>query len=186
MATVACAATTPMVAFNRPVRLIVAFPPGGGSDTLARHLAPHLSQLIGQPVVVDNRTGAAGNIATEIVAKAQPDGHTLLWGFSAPLVINPNLYRGLPFDVERDLAPISLLATEQFILVTNVSVPASSVKDLIALARAKPGQLSYASARRTISRRSCSRAGRAGSISFTCPTKAAVLRRSRSSLEKRR
>jgi tripartite-type tricarboxylate transporter receptor subunit TctC len=146
MATVACAATKPMGAFNRPVRLIVAFPPGGGSDTLARHLAPHLSQLIGQPVVVDNRTGAAGNIATEIVAKAQPDGHTLLWGFSAPLVINPNLYRGLPFDVERDLAPISLLATEQFILVTNVSVPASSVKDLIALARAKPGQLSYASA----------------------------------------
>jgi len=139
-------AASPAVKFNRPVRLIVAFPPGGGSDTLARYIAPHLSEAIGQPVVVDNRTGAAGNIATEIVAKAQPDGHTLLWGFSAPLVINPNLYRGLPFDVERDLAPISLLATEQFILVTSMSVPAQSVKELVALARAKPGQLSYASA----------------------------------------
>ena len=134
------------VTFKRPLRLIVAFAPGGGSDTLARYLAPHLTDIIGQPVVVDNRTGAAGNIATEIVTKAQPDGHTLLWGFSSPLVINPSLYPRLPFQIERDLAPISLLATEQFILVTNPGVPASNVKELIAVAKAKPGYLSYASA----------------------------------------
>jgi tripartite-type tricarboxylate transporter receptor subunit TctC len=132
--------------FTRPLRLIVAFAPGGGSDTLARYLAPHLTEIVGQPIVVDNRTGAAGNIATEIVTKAQPDGHTLLWGFSSPLVINPSLYPKLPFQIERDLAPISLLATEQFILVTSQAVPASNVKELIGVARAKPGYLSYASA----------------------------------------
>ncbi|MGZ8267746.1 MAG: tripartite tricarboxylate transporter substrate binding protein [Burkholderiales bacterium] len=140
------AAAAQSAAFTRPVRLIVAFAPGGGSDTLARYLAPRLTDFIGQPVVVDNRTGAAGNIATEIVTKAQPDGHTLLWGFSSPLVINPSLYLKLPFDIQRDLAPISLLATEQFILIANLSVPASTVKELVAYARAKPGQMSYASA----------------------------------------
>ena len=131
---------------NRPIRLIVAFAPGGGSDTSARIIARKLTELVGQPVVVDNRPGAAGNIATEIAVRAQPDGHTLLWGFSAPLVVNPSLYKNLPFDTEKDLAPILLLASSQYMLVVHPSVPANSVKDLIALAKSQPGQLTYASA----------------------------------------
>ena len=99
----------------------------------------------GQPVVVDNRPGASGNIATEIVAKAQPDGYTLLWGFSTPLAVNPNLYKNLPFDVEKDLVPISLIATSQYILVVNPSVAANSVKELIAYVKSRSG-LTYASA----------------------------------------
>ena len=131
---------------TKPIRLIVSFSPGGGSDTSARIIAPKLTELVAQPVVVDNRPGASGNIATEIVAKAQPDGYTLLWGFSTPLAVNPSLYKNLPFDVEKDLAPISLIATSQYILVVNPSVPANSVKELIAYAKSKSGQLTYASA----------------------------------------
>lgn len=131
---------------KRPIRLLVAYPPGGGSDTLARIMAPKLTELVGQPVIVDNRPGAAGNIATEIAARAQPDGYTLLWGFSTPLVVNPSLYKTLPFDTEKDFAPISLLAAAQYILVVHASVPANSVKELIALAKSKPGELNYASA----------------------------------------
>ena len=131
---------------NRPIRLIVAFAPGGGSDTSARIIAQHLAELVRQPVVVDNRPGAAGNIATEIATRAQPDGHTLLWGFSTPIAINPSLYKNLPFDTTRDLQPITLIATSQYMLVVNPSVPANSVKELIAVAKSKPGQFSYASA----------------------------------------
>lgn len=131
---------------TRPIRLLVAYPPGGGSDTLARIVAPKLTETVGQHVVVDNRPGAAGNIATEIAARAQPDGYTLLWGFSTPLVVNPSLYKKLPFDTEKDFAPISLLAAAQYILVVHPSVQANSVRELAAFARSKPGQLNYASA----------------------------------------
>ena len=131
---------------SKPIRLIVSFAPGGGSDTSARIVAPKLTELVAQPVVVDNRPGASGNIATEIVARAQPDGYTLLWGFSTPLAVNPSLYKNLPFDVEKDLTPISLIATSQYILVVNPSVAANSVKELIAYIKSKPGQLTYASA----------------------------------------
>lgn len=147
LATSAISSTTLAQSYpSRPIRLLVAYPPGGGSDTLARIMAPKLTERGGQHVIVDNRPGAAGNIATEIAAKAQPDGYTLLWGFSTPLVVNPSLYKNLPFDTEKDFAPISLLATAQYILVVHPSVPANSVKELIALARSKPGQLNYASA----------------------------------------
>lgn len=131
---------------NRPIRLLVAFSAGGGSDTSARIVAMKMSELLGQQVVVDNRPGAGGNIATELVVRAQPDGYTLLWGFSAPIVVNPSLYKNLPFDTEKDLEPIALVASSQYILVVHPSVGVSSVKDLIAFARSRPGQLSYASA----------------------------------------
>jgi tripartite-type tricarboxylate transporter receptor subunit TctC len=130
----------------RPIRLLVAFSPGGGSDTSARIVALKLGELLGQQVVVDNRPGAAGNIATEIAVRAQPDGYTLLWGFSAPLVVNPSLYRNLPFDTERDLEPIALVASSQYMLLVHPSIPATSVKELIAYAKSRPGQLRYASA----------------------------------------
>ena len=131
---------------NRPIRLLVAFSAGGGSDTSARIVAPRLGELLGQQVVVDNRPGAGGNIATEIAVRAQPDGYTLLWGFSAPLVVNPSLYKNLPFDIEKDLEPISLIAASQYLLVVHPSIPATSVKELIAYAKSRQGQLSYASA----------------------------------------
>lgn len=131
---------------TKPIRLLVAYPPGGGSDTLARIVAPRLAELVGQQVVVDNRPGAAGNIATEIASRAQPDGYTLLWGFSTPLVVNPSLYKNLPFNTEKDFAPILLLGSAQFILVTHRSVEANSVKELIALVKSRPGQFNYSSA----------------------------------------
>ncbi len=131
---------------SRPIRLIVAYPPGGGSDTLARIVSPKLAELVGQQIVIDNRPGAAGNIATEIAARAQPDGHTLLWGFSTPLVVNPSLYKNLPFDTDRDFAPVLLLGSAQFLLVVHRSVQANSVQELIALLKSKPGQLPYGSA----------------------------------------
>jgi len=131
---------------SRPIRLLVAFSPGGGSDTSARIIGLKLGELAGQPVVVDNRPGAAGNIATQIAASAPPDGHTLLWGFSTPIAVNPSLYKNLPFDTTKDLEPITLIATSQYMLVVNPSVPANSVKELIAVAKSKPGRLSYASA----------------------------------------
>lgn len=131
---------------DRPIRLLVAFSAGGGSDTSARIVAVKMSEILGQQVVVDNRPGAGGNIATELVVRAQPDGYTLLWGFSAPIVVNPSLYKNLPFDTEKDLEPIALVASSQYILVVHPSVSVSSVKELIAFAKSRPGQLSYASA----------------------------------------
>ena len=130
---------------TRPVRLLVPFAPGGGADTLARIMTPRLSDLMGQTWVVDNRGGAAGNLAAELVATANPDGHTLFMGFSTVLTVNPSLYK-LPFDVERDLRPITLLATAQYLLVVHPSVQAKTVKELIELAKQKPKSLNYSSA----------------------------------------
>jgi tripartite-type tricarboxylate transporter receptor subunit TctC len=130
---------------SRPIRLVLPFPPGGGTDTLARIMAPRMNELLGQPIVVDNRAGAAGNIATDIVAKADPDGYTVLMGFNTALTMNPSLYKNLPFDVQRDFKPVTLLATAQYVLVVNSSLPVHSVKELIALAKSKPGQLNYSS-----------------------------------------
>lgn len=130
---------------SRPVRLLVPFAPGGGADTLARIVTPKLSDAMGQTWIVDNRGGAAGNLAAELVATANPDGHTLFMGFSTVLTVNPSLYK-LPFNVERDLRPVSLLATAQYILVLHPSVPAAALKDFVALAKQKPGAYNYASA----------------------------------------
>ena len=130
---------------TRPIRLLIPFAPGGGADTLARIISPRLSQALGQQWVIDNRGGAAGNLAAEIVARAAPDGHTVFMGFSTVLTVNPSLYK-LPYSVDKDLQPVTLLATAQYILVLHPSVQATTLKDFIALARQKPGALNYASA----------------------------------------
>jgi tripartite-type tricarboxylate transporter receptor subunit TctC len=129
----------------RPVRFIVPFAPGGGTDVLARLLAQRLFEPLGQPVVVDNRPGAGGVIGAEIAVRAPADGYTIVLGSPGPLTINPNLQR-VPYDSLRDFAPITLAQISPFVLVVHPSVAAGSVKDLIALARAKPGSLNYGSA----------------------------------------
>jgi tripartite-type tricarboxylate transporter receptor subunit TctC len=130
---------------NRAVRVIVPFPPGGGADIIARVLAPHLGEQLGQPVVIDNRPGASGIIGTELLAKSAPDGHALLVGNSGTLAINSSMFPKLPYDSIRDFAAISLVAVGPNILVVHRSVPVSSVKELIAFCRQRPGKLSYAS-----------------------------------------
>lgn len=129
----------------RPVRLLVPFAPGGGADALARILTPKLTEAMGQQWVVDNRGGAGGNIAAETVARATPDGYTVFMGFSTVLTVNPSLYK-LAFNMEKDLQPVTLLATAQYILVVHSGVPANSVKDLIAVLKQKPKSLNFASA----------------------------------------
>ena len=127
------------------MRLVVPFAAGGGADTLSRIIAPKLSDALGQTWVVDNRGGAAGNLAAEIVADAAPDGHTVFMGFSTVLTVNPSLYK-LRWNVERSFEPVTLLATAQYILVVHPSVKAGSLKEFVALARQKAGALNYASA----------------------------------------
>ena len=128
----------------RPIRLIVPFAPGGGSDLVGRLLAQKLAPLLGQQVVVENRAGAAGRIGTELVAKAAPDGYTLLLATSSVLV-GAATYSRLSFDMPKDFSPISLVASTAYALVAHPSVPAKSVKELIALAKSRPGRLTYAS-----------------------------------------
>jgi tripartite-type tricarboxylate transporter receptor subunit TctC len=128
----------------RPVRLVVASSPGGASDILARMLAQKLAEDLGQQIVVDNRGGASGVIGTDIVAKAVPDGYTLLI-IQPSLTINPSMIAKLPYDAVRDFAPVSLVVDAVQIMIVNPSVPAKTVKDLIDLAKAKPGQLMFGS-----------------------------------------
>jgi len=140
----ACVAASAAAAQNypaRPIRFIVPFAPGGGTDILARLLAQRLYEPLGQPVIVDNRGGAGGVIGAELAAKAPADGHTIVLGSPGPLTINPNLQR-VPYDTLRDFAPITLAQISPFVLLVHPSVPANSVKDLIALAKAKPGSRS--------------------------------------------
>jgi tripartite-type tricarboxylate transporter receptor subunit TctC len=127
------------------VRVLVGFTPGGGTDIMARFLAPRLSEYLGQQFVVENRPGAATNVATEMVAKAAPDGYTLLFTTSA-LAINASLYKNLQYDAQRDLTPVSVLAESPNVLVANQNVPAKDIKELVALARASPGTLNYSTA----------------------------------------
>jgi len=131
---------------NKPVRFIVPFAPGGGVDLIGRTLAQKLTEAWGQPVVVDNRGGGGGNIGTDMVAKALPDGYTLLMGYVGNLAINPFLFKNLPYDPVKDFAPASLAATAPNVLVAHPSVAAKSVKELVSLAKSKPGGLNYASA----------------------------------------
>ncbi len=131
---------------DRPLRLIVPFPPGGGNDILARAVGQRLAESIGQQVVVDNRGGAGGIVGAELAAKSVPDGYTLLLGSLGSLAHNPALRPQLPYDPVRDFSPVTLLANSAFILVVNPSLPAKSVGEFIALAKAKPGSLNYASA----------------------------------------
>lgn len=129
---------------NRPIKFIVPYPPAGGTDIVARTLNESLAAVLGQPIIIDNRGGAAGNLGTDIAAKSAPDGYTVLFTLSSH-TINPKLYDKLAFDVEKDFVPISLAAVVPQILVANPNVPVNNVKELIALARAQPGKLNYAS-----------------------------------------
>jgi tripartite-type tricarboxylate transporter receptor subunit TctC len=128
----------------RPVRLIVPFGAGGGTDNLARIIEPHVSKALGQSLVIENKPGAGSIIGVDMVAKAEPNGYTLVMVDSS-LPANPGLYKSLPYDTIRDLAPVGLLASAPVILVTHPSVPATSIREFVALARSRPGELNYAS-----------------------------------------
>lgn len=130
---------------TRPIRFVVGFLPGGPSDTIARVLAGKLGEGLGRTVIVDNRAGAGGNISAEIVAKAQPDGHTILLGTGGPLVIAPITGQKVGFDADRDFAPVSKLGESMGVITAHPSMPVSNIKDLVALAKAKPGEIDYAS-----------------------------------------
>jgi tripartite-type tricarboxylate transporter receptor subunit TctC len=130
---------------SKPVRLVLPFPPGGGTDVVGRLLAQKLTQAMGQTFVVENRAGAGGRIGTDLVAKSPPDGYTLMLGTSSVMGTGPALYQKLPFDMPKDFAPISLVAYTAYVLVVHPSVPATSVKALVAIARSKPGRLTFAS-----------------------------------------
>jgi tripartite-type tricarboxylate transporter receptor subunit TctC len=130
---------------RRPLRFVVGFLPGGPSDTIARVVGAKLGEGLGQTVIVDNRAGAGGNVSAEIVAHAPADGHTLLLGTGGPLVIAPIIGQKINFDPDKDLVPVSNLGDSMSILCAHPSLPESSVKDLVALARSKPGEINYAS-----------------------------------------
>ena len=131
---------------SRPIRMIVAYPPGGGTDQVGRVMADQLTTTLGQNVVVDNRGGATGNIGTELAARAVPDGYTLLMGNVAPNAVNVSLFKKLGFDPVKDFAPVSLVAITPNILVAHPSIPVKTIKELIAYAKAKPGTLNFPSA----------------------------------------
>lgn len=130
----------------KPVRLVVAFPPGGLADVMARVLQPQLSEALAQPVVVDNRAGAGGNVAGVEVIRNGGDGHTFLVTVSTTQSVNPLLFNPMPFDAQRDLQPVGLLANSQLFLVTRPGLPVRTVRELVAYAKANPGKLSYGSA----------------------------------------
>jgi tripartite-type tricarboxylate transporter receptor subunit TctC len=144
LACLACADAQAQGFPSKPIRIVVPFPPGGGTDVVARTVAPTMSEALGQPVVVENRAGAGGNIGTEFVARSPADGYTLIVA-SASSAINTTLVKGLTWDLQRDFAPVALLVLNQHILAAHPSLRASNVKELIALAKEKPGQVTYAS-----------------------------------------
>jgi tripartite-type tricarboxylate transporter receptor subunit TctC len=131
---------------DRVVRIVNPFPPGGSVDVLARILAQKLSENLGQQFIIETRTGGGGNVGAEMVAKSDPDGYTLLFTAPGPLVVNQTLYTRLPFDPARDFAPIALFAIAPIVLMVNPDIPANSVQELIAYAKARPGQINFGSA----------------------------------------
>ena len=130
---------------TKPVRLVVAYPPGGGIDVMARQIAEKLTPAWGQPVVVENKPGANTIVATDAVAKSAADGHTILLTTDATFSINPHLYAKLPFDTQRDFIPVTMLVLLQQLLVAHPAFPANTLEELIKLAKAKPGSINYAS-----------------------------------------
>ncbi|MDF2464285.1 MAG: hypothetical protein K0Q43_2520 [Ramlibacter sp.] len=142
-ATSLASATPALHAQTAPVRILVGAPAGGTTDTMARTLAIELGRILGRVVVVENRPGAGGNIAADAVAKSAPDGNTLLMSFTSH-AINASLYPSLPFDPERDFTPLTMMSTSPAILVAHPSLPANNLKELIALAKARPGKLNFA------------------------------------------
>ena len=129
---------------SKPIRVVVPFPPGGGTDIVARTVTPKMAEILGQPFIVENRAGAGGNIGTDAVAKSPADGYTLLVA-SASTAINTTLVPGLTWDFQRDFAPVVLMVVNNHLLAAHPSVPANNVRELLALAKAKPGQVTYAS-----------------------------------------
>jgi tripartite-type tricarboxylate transporter receptor subunit TctC len=137
---------SPALAFpDRPIRLVVAYPPGGGTNLMARATAQRMGQVLGQSVVIDNRSGASGTLGAMALANAAPDGHTLLFVTSSEMSLRPLLDRQLPFDADRDFTPIALLGITPVVLAVNPALPVHSVAELVALAHARPERLSYAS-----------------------------------------
>ena len=130
---------------TKTIRLVLPYPPGGGTDIIARPLAQRLTEGLGQQVIVDNRAGAGGNLGMESVAKTPPDGYTILLALNAQWAINPSLYPKLPYDPVRDFAPITLLGAAPYLLVVHPTLPAKSVKEFIALAKSKPNELRFSS-----------------------------------------
>ena len=130
---------------SKPLRMVVAYPPGGGIDVMARQIAEKLTAAWGQPVVVENKPGANTIVATDAVAKSAADGHTILMTTDATFSINPHLYAKLPFDTQRDFIPVTMLVLLQQLLVAHPSLPANTLPELISLAKAKPGSINYAS-----------------------------------------
>jgi tripartite-type tricarboxylate transporter receptor subunit TctC len=145
LAALACAPALAQGWPAKPVRIVVAYPPGGGIDVMARQIADRLTAAWGQPVVVENRPGANTIIATDLVAKSAADGYTVLLTTDATFSINPHLYAKLPFDTQRDFVPVTMLVLLQQLLVAHPSLPASTLPELIALAKSKPGSINYAS-----------------------------------------
>jgi tripartite-type tricarboxylate transporter receptor subunit TctC len=131
---------------TKPVRMIVNYPPGGPTDLVGRLTAQYLTEVLGQQVVVENRGGAGGTVGASVVVKSPPDGHTLTLAANGEIAIAPNLYAKLPYDPRRDLAPISRIGASQLLLVVHPSLPVRSVKELVAMARARPGVINFASA----------------------------------------
>jgi len=129
---------------QKPIKIVVPYPAGGTSDILARAIGVKLTESLGQPVIVDNKPGANGNVGADIVAKSPPDGYTLLLADIGALAISPSVYPALPFDPTKDFAPVTMVAYSPHILVVHPSIPAASVKDVIALAKSKPGKLNFA------------------------------------------
>jgi tripartite-type tricarboxylate transporter receptor subunit TctC len=140
-----CAPTCAQAYPNRPIRIVVPYPPGSGTDIVARLLAQKISENWGQQVIVDNKPGAGAIVGVEAIARAAPDGYTIGIGDTGPLAINPALYDKLPYDPATDFAAITHVANLPFILVVHPSLPAKTVPDLIALAKSQPGKLNYAS-----------------------------------------
>src|SRR5882724_13529429 len=128
---------------SRPIRLIVPYAPGGGADTVARIVAKRVAETIGQPIVLENRGGAGSIIGTDMVAKAEGDGYTLLLGQSGPISINPAVYKDLRYDPVRDFAPITMTTAYPYILAVNAKLPVKSLQEFVALAKAKPGSMNY-------------------------------------------
>src|SRR4051812_46642619 len=130
---------------SKPIRFVVPFPPGGGTDAFARILAPKLTEYLGQQIIVDNRAGAQGNIGTAFAAKSPPDGYTIVLAHQGAMTINPHLYANTGYDALRDFAPVARGTATGMVLVAHPSVPAKTLKELAALARQNPGKLTFAS-----------------------------------------
>jgi tripartite-type tricarboxylate transporter receptor subunit TctC len=131
---------------NKPIRMVVGFPPGGGTDVVARILAPRMSELLGQPIVIDNRPGATGTVAAGQVAKSPPDGYTIMMGHVSVNAIAPSLFSNLPYDVLKDFAPIALAAAVPHLVTVHPSLPATNLRQLISHLKANPGKLTFPSA----------------------------------------